>query len=449
MILPPYLYLKCALALTSTLCNRLVDSRKWTMIEIFETRLTKITSRTTTDQLLLTGLVFRLLPLFYGVIHDEYVSHIKYTDIDYHVFNNGSRNLLSEGSPYVDPEYRYTPLVAILFLPNILANINLGKILLVVADIYCGKLIYSLNIHQGTNRLNSKLYLLLWLFNPVTIAISTRGSFEPILLAVILTSMHQLVNGSYITSGLLIGLSIHLKLYPVIYVLPIYIYLLQRRPYLKTQTRFTYWLKTLCPNSGHLEFLVATGLSFFITSYLSYRLYGHEYLEQSFLYHLRRKDLQHNFSIYFYLFKLLPEYQSELGKIAFLLQAIGVIMITLSLASLDTNKRTKLRKLTFSFFLSTFVFVSLNKVCTSQYFVWYLIFLPLIMDSIRIEPAYAWAMLLTWFMSQANWLFFAYLHEYQNYDILDYVGNSSFLLLACNMWIAKTLSSKFDANLKR
>lgn len=419
------------------------------MIDQFTSSLTHIAIKTTKTQLLLYGIAIRLAALVYGVSHDAYVTHIKYTDIDYHVFNNGSRNILAGHSPYIDEEYRYTPIVALVFLANSFLGYEFGKLLLVCADIYCAQVLYDLNINQGTNRLYSRLYLILWIFNPVAIAISTRGSFEPMLMAIILTSIQQLVRGRHVNSGFLFGLAIHLKLYPIIYALSLYIYLVQRKPYLKTQNKLFYWLKTLSPNYSQIKLFISAGLSFFIISYLSYKTYGDDYLEQSFLYHFRRKDLQHNFSVYFYIFRLLPNHQDCVGKVAFFIQAVGVISTTLSLANCDTNKRTKLRKLTFSLFGSTFVFVSLNKVCTSQYFLWYLIFLPLIADSIRLYPAQACIMIATWLMSQANWLIFAYLYEYQKYEIIDHVGNSSLLFLACNIWLVTTLYSKFDPNLKR
>lgn len=418
------------------------------MFGAFNQCIRQVASVKSVGNILFHGFIIRILALFYAILHDSQVDHIKYTDIDYHVFTNGSRAIVDKRSPYDDTEYRYSPIVALIFVPNILLNENFGKLLLITVDIICAQLHYRLNIYQGTNRLNSKLFLILWLFNPVTIAISTRGSFEPIITLLVLSSVYLLINNNFLLAGLIYGMSIHVKLYPIIYAIPFYGYMIQRKPYIITQRKLYYWVKTLSPNFSHIKFFTTSIISLFLSSYVSYLYYGQVYLKQSFIYHMKRQDLQHNFSIYFYLFRLFPNHRSQLSMVAFALQFIGVLSLSIYYLSLDTNRRTKLRKLSFSLFSTTFLFVSLNKVCTSQYFNWYLIFLPLIIDSLKLEINQAYFMLLAWILSQANWLLFAYLYEYRGYNVLNQVGNSSFLFLLSNLWILNTLCKSFDASLK-
>lgn len=410
-------------------------------------KLIQIALTKSTSTLLLYGLIIRLLAVGYSILHDKFVDHIKYTDVDYHVYTNGSIAILNGKSPYEDSEYRYPPIVALVFVPNSLLNQSSAKIVLILADILCGQLLYTLNIYQGTNRVNSRLFLIYWLFNPMTIAISTRGSFEPILTLLIIGSVYLLVKGHDILAGILYGLTIHLKLYPIIYALSLYFYLVQRKPYIKTQTKVYYWIKTLTPDSNHFKFFIPSGISLASISYISYIYYGRNYIEQSFLYHLKRKDLQHNFSIYFALFKLFPEQQDIIGFIAFVVQFAAVLLVSLFYMSFSTNRRTKLRKLTFSLFCSTFLFVSLNKVCTSQYFNWYLVFLPLILESQRIKVSRATSLVLMWLTTKGIWLLFAYLYEYQGYDVLVYVYISSALFLISNLYILYTLCDNFDATI--
>lgn len=415
------------------------------MLDSIHSRLLHLASIKSTGNLLLYGFIVRLIALSYSILHDKHVDHIKYTDIDYHVFTNGTKAILDGRSPYDDPEYRYPPLVALVFFANILLNENSGKLLLIFSDILCGQVLYTLNIHQGVHRINSKLFLIIWLFNPITIAISTRGSFEPIITLLVIVSVYLLIRGDNFFAGLLYGLTIHIKLYPIIYAISFYFYIVQRKPYMKTQTKVYYWLKTLTPNSSHLKFFVSSGISLLLSSYISYIYYGQDYIEQSFLYHLKRRDTQHNFSVYFALFNLFPEYQDRISTLAFALQFSAVLLVSLLYISFSTNRRVRLRRLTFSLFASTFVFVSLNKVCTSQYFNWYLIFLPLISESIKIRFSKVLCLITTWLLPQAIWLFFAYLYEYQHYDVLFYVYISSAIFLVSNLYIVVTLCDKFDA----
>lgn len=419
------------------------------MLDILATQIKQYANNTTAKKILFYGFIIRFIALTYSVAHDHYVDHIKYTDVDYHVFTNASRAIINMESPYQDVEYRYSPLIALLFTPNILLNVNVGKLCLITADILSGHLLYLLNIQQGTHRLNSKLYLIIWLYNPVTIAISTRGSFEPILTLIVLASISSLMEDNFLLSGLLYGLSVHLKLYPIIYALSIYIFIIRRKPYLRTQTKISYWIKTLSPGINHFKFLLSSCASLGLSSLISYRYYGQDYLNQSILYHLRRKDLQHNFSVCFYLFRLFPKYQEQLSFATFMFQLIGVLVISTTYSSFETNRRTRLRKLSFSLFGSTLLFVSLNKVCTSQYFNWYLIFVPLILDSVKLESSQLYALLATWTIPQANWLLFAYLYEYRNLDVFHHLGLSSILFLLCNLWILSLLCRNFNATTKR
>lgn len=403
-------------------------------------------ANTSVPRILLAGFSIRLVLILYSIIHDNSSFDVKYTDIDYHVFTNGSEAILRGQSPYTDTEYRYTPLVAWIFTPNILISEHAGKLLLVIADIVGGNLIHRINIHQGTTRARSKLFLCLWLFNPVNIAISTRGSFEPILTLLILTAIHLLISNQHVLSGLLLGLAIHIKLYPIIYVIAFYGYLVQRKPYIKTKTKLMYWIQTLSPNIDHIQFYTSCAVSLAATTYVSYVYYGDTFIEQTITYHLKRKDLQHNFSFYFYLFRQLPDYQNLLSRAAFVVQAIGVLAISLLYLSIDINPRVKLKKLNFSLFMTTFYFVSFNKVCTSQYFNWYLIFIPLIADNVRLTPGQALMIAVRWFAAQAHWLMLAYLYEFKKLDVLGQVGISSLLFLVCNVHIMSVLYHKFDAN---
>jgi phosphatidylinositol glycan class M len=189
--------------------------------------------------LVLAGLL-RVLLICYGVFHDARQA-LKYTDVDYYVFSDASSFLLRPqsiaagaygqhlarqgyiiGSPYDRATYRYTPLLAILLLPNSLVHPLFGKYLFAAADLVIGYLLYiTLTQHQGVSPARAKLSVsLVWLLNPIVANISTRGSAESVLGVLVVGSLVAANSGRWRTAAIVFGMAVHFKLYPVIYAAP-------------------------------------------------------------------------------------------------------------------------------------------------------------------------------------------------------------------------------------
>lgn len=173
--------------------------------------------------------------------------------------------------------------------------------------------------------------------------------------------------------------------------------------------------------------------------------YGNDFLVHTYFHHVTRIDHRHNFSPYnilLYLNSANPPSSSSLHteSLAFLPQLLlSCVLIPLAIAKKD---------LATSMMAQTFAFVTFNKVCTSQvcvvlywplcrqksnpmqYFLWYMIFLPLylpkstLLNNVRLGTL----ALGLWILGQAAWL-------HQGYR-LEFLGISSFYP---EMWYASLL----------
>jgi GPI mannosyltransferase 1 subunit M len=86
-------------------------------------------------------------------------------------------------------------------------------------------------------------------------------------------------------------------------------------------------------------------------------------------------------------------------------------------------------------FLQTFVFVIFNKVCTVQYFLWYVCLLPLVLPRCYIQWYKYVGMGVMWFITQGFWLYFAYELEFLGNQTFMLVWFGSILFFMANLWI--------------
>lgn len=168
-------------------------------------------------------------------------------------------------SPYQRATYRYTPILAALLQGNILITSCFGKLLFISGDILTGYMIYCTTL--------SSFCAQLWLFNPLTLVVSTRGNAESVM-ALLVVSMLYLMRSptmsSLVLSSILYGLSVHTKIYPAIYVLALYLHINYT---VLTMTRVATnirWYHCIMPTFRSLLFGLVSLFTFSLISYVCY-----------------------------------------------------------------------------------------------------------------------------------------------------------------------------------
>ncbi|KAI1091796.1 glycosyltransferase family 50 protein [Rostrohypoxylon terebratum] len=388
--------------------------------------------------------LLRAVMLLYGLWQDAN-SPLKYTDIDYLVFTDAARFTFSpsaSASPYTRETYRYTPLLAWLLYPTTWSGtfwFSFGKALFAAADLLAGYLIIQVlrgpYVRMSTDR--ACRYASIWLMNPMVATISTRGSSEGLLGVLVMALLWAVLEKRVALSGVLLGLGVHFKIYPFIYASTIVWWMDGEQMGRKTEARQQKGKQVR--NADQIAVLMNEAMAFITPERVTltlvslatfiglnlvmYALYGAPFLVHTFLHHVTRIDHRHNFSPYnilLYLNSATPSSASlKVESVAFLPQLLlSTILIPLVGAKKD---------LPTTMLAQTFAFVTFNKVCTSQYFLWYMVFLPLYLpnSSLLQSPRLGLSALALWVATQGLWLQQAY--------NLEFLGLSTFVP---GLWVA-------------
>ncbi|KAA3680125.1 phosphatidylinositol glycan, class M [Paragonimus westermani] len=484
------------------------------------------------------ALVFRIMLLVFSVWQDETRwpdGQLRFTDVDYDVFTDAAKALVSGEDVYhARPTYRYSPLIAALLAPghwlfssstnndgcHTLAKVW-GKSVFIISDLLCAWLQYQIitveyKIHNSAldssttsdpNRVALHLIAFGWLFNPITAVVSVRGNAEAVLGMCVLGCLWLMLTRRLFTAGLLFGLCVHLKLYPVIYAPAVYLWLTSQSGQPLRPQSFRAHLSTLLPSKAHFRFGLATLFSLGSLTTASYVWFGGwRFLQQAYLYHLTRLDIKHNFAPHFYPLYLLSGLRWQVDQLFAMTDDIGSWTLfqsglmgklfdrlrtsMIGFAIGDTSKSAGLsewlrsqailnarllerlfstfallpslvlilafawklhRQLSLCWFAITYAFVTFNKVCTSQYFLWSLVLLPPALANLRLPAKKNVCVavsenLFVWYGAQLLWLAAAYALELRTpsstwmarYGWL-LVWSASGLFFICNVWLLRRL----------
>ncbi|KAG5636199.1 hypothetical protein H0H81_008869 [Sphagnurus paluster] len=445
---------------------------------------------------LLLSVGIRVTLILYSEWHDAR-SVVKYTDIDYRVFSDAAQFLLRSGpgnanraqgplahllapltigDPYTRETYRYTPLLALLLTPNVWLHPSFGKYLFAACDILNGLLIYQLLVsdilpgitcqpsnlpakdkdNTGNKQVSQNardqeseykalatLYSAIHLLNPMVFSISTRGSSESVLATFVLLTLYAALRARWNTAAVLLGLSTHWKIYPVIYGVACLGVVGIAGSGTRKDQGWKAYLRTLV-NARTVQFGVISAGTFVLLGVGCYLIWGYPFLHESYLYHVHRLDHRHNFSPYFYLTYLTYPASTSPSVDALPLSIWSRIVrsplvsfgpqIGLALGTgLAFGRRRQ--DLVFVWFVQTAVFVLFNKVCTSQYFLWYLLLLPLLMPRLATMPKRAMLYLGVWIGAQALWLAEAYKLEFLGQNVFLGLWLRGLVYVLSNAWV--------------
>uniref|UniRef100_A0A161MRE4 GPI alpha-1,4-mannosyltransferase I, catalytic subunit n=1 Tax=Triatoma infestans TaxID=30076 RepID=A0A161MRE4_TRIIF len=175
---------------------------------------------------------------------------------------------------------------------------------------------------------------------------------------------------------------------------------------------------------------------------LCYMLFGNEFVHGSLLYHLKRFDIRHNYSVYFYLQYL--SYKTGISDMTRYLMFVPQTILLLLLAIAYGSKRT----IAFCEMCMAFVLVMFNSVVTCQYFVWYMSLLPLCLKDLNFSKKELFLVSNYWFTSQAAWLLPAYLLEFKSQDYLLYIWIQCLVFFWANIVMLTSLIRNYLPKLK-
>jgi len=118
-----------------------------------------------------------------------------------------------------------------------------------------------------------------WLFNPLSITVSTRGNAESLMAVMVLFTLFMLAHGGYtgiVLSAVTYGLSVHMKIYPVTYALVLYLHLnechitCRSHENEKSGYSWCHQLRCLWPSSASVMFALVSISTFSLATVVCY-----------------------------------------------------------------------------------------------------------------------------------------------------------------------------------
>jgi phosphatidylinositol glycan class M len=398
---------------------------------------------------LVLGLALRVALIVAGSFADAAAAAgaaggVRYTDVDHAVYTEAAALVLKGHSPYERHTYRYTPLLALALVPGAAgseAGVPLAQFwakgLFALVDLLVAWLARRALVQRGLSG-SAATARAAWpvLLNPLVANLSTRGNADALIVALVLATLVALQAGRLRAAAVLYGLSVHVKIYPIVYAPAIVLFLNEDYPQAlrlaqspssssvssisssgnisEQQRRSQGWFRRLLHDLLHpfglkFRFFLWSFGTFVLVTLLCYAWCGDAFVHETYLFHVTRVDTRHNFSLYF--LQLYLDSSAQIEAAAAGVIASGTDRLLLSLSSflpqvvvLVVLSACCYRDLPLSLFATSLAFVAWNKVQTAQYFLWWIVPLLLVTAQSRMGWRSALGLGVLWIAAEAHWL---------------------------------------------
>ena len=85
------------------------------------------------------------------------------------------------------------PVRAFIIVPSVVFHSALGKLMFCCADLAIGWLLVKILVARGISKQRAVLYSCAWLFNPISINISTRGNCDSLISLLVIATLYLLM----------------------------------------------------------------------------------------------------------------------------------------------------------------------------------------------------------------------------------------------------------------
>lgn len=152
-----------------------------------------------------------------------------------------------------------------------------AKFIFCVCDILFGMILWE--IIEAQMKVPKKVmnYVGIWILCPLVVNLSTRGSNDNMVGLILFIAIYYLLKRRYVLAGIFYGLSIHFKIYPIIYSIVFFMQIDTNKLLLAQNRKFMAFFKFFI-TKDRLVFAFTTVFTFVFLIIFFYLIYGYDFL---------------------------------------------------------------------------------------------------------------------------------------------------------------------------